>query len=135
MAKGKGIPTEAQKAKKSRQPLNTTANKARKLAKHVRRHPNDKQAVSGGSNEERRNVSNLRSKSGLQRLSGLSQVPNQEAVQNRPPRFKQVNEEHLGLVRISAATLLKLHQYKNILLGSSQSLAEANQEFSTDPLK
>lgn len=120
--------TESQKAKKSRQPINTETNRKRKLAKHVRRHPNDKQA----SGEI---MPHMPPKPGLQ--SKVRGLPGQETVANeqRPPRFKQTNEEHLGLVRISAKTLLKLHEYKNILLGSSQSLSEANSEFSTDPLK
>jgi len=36
--------TEAQKQKKASQPARTIANKARKLIKHIMRHPNDKQA-------------------------------------------------------------------------------------------
>ena len=131
MAKGKGTPTEAQKAKKTRQPINTETNRKRKLAKHIKRHPNDQQAVQGKSYERPVKLLDLSSKSGRER----DETAKLQSQQARPVRFKQVNEEHLGLVRISAATMLKLHEYKNILLGQKQTLAEANQEFSTDPLK
>lgn len=131
MAKGKGTPTEAQKAKKTRQPINTETNRKRKLAKHVKRHPNDQQAVQGKAYERPTVLHDLSTTSG-RKSSSSSELQPQQA---RPVRFKQVNEEHLGLVRISAATLLKLHEYKNILLGQKQTLAEASQEFSTDPLK
>lgn len=137
VAKRKGPQTESQKQKASRQPLNTISNKARKLAKHVRRNPNDQQAVLAGPNEGTIKLQSMRSQQRVQSATGFSHAPYQETVPNqaRPQRFKQTNEDHLGLVRISAATLLKLHQYKNILLGTSQSLSEANSEFSTDPLK
>ena len=129
--------TETQKKNATLRPTITAQNKAKKLAKHVRRHPNDKQAISGGPNEGTIKLQSMRAKQGVQRLSGLSYETSKETVADsqRPQRFKQVNEEHLGLVRISAATMLKLHEYKNILLGQKQTLAEANQEFSTDPLK
>jgi len=123
--------TETQKKNATLRPTITAQNKARKLAKHVRKHPNDQQAVQGKAYERPTVLHDLSTTSG-RKSSSSSELQPQQA---RPVRFKQVNEEHLGLVRISAATLLKLHEYKNILLGQKQTLAEASQEFSTDPLK
>lgn len=124
--------TEAQKAKISRQPQNTIRNKARKYAKHLKRHPKDLQSA-----EKRKAIFPVQhlSSSSWGKPGTSIQTP-QETVSNqpRPPRYKQINEEHLGLVRISAKTLLKMHEYKNILLGERQSLIEANEKFSTDPL-
>lgn len=64
----------------------------------------------------------------------MTRITNEHWLDVRKRENKPLNLEH-NVIRISANDMLKLHQYKNELLGTKKSLAEASEENSENNLE